>query len=51
MGRLGVLSTMRQKTVTYLDVHPKGFEPLSVVPETTILSIELRVPSVWPLGR
>lgn len=23
-------------------VRPKGFEPLSVVPETTILSIELR---------
>ncbi len=25
-----------------LSVRPKGFEPLSVVPETTILSIELR---------
>lgn len=24
-------------------VHPKGFEPLSLVPETKILSIELRV--------
>ncbi len=26
-----------------LIVHPKGFEPLSSVPETEILSIELRV--------
>lgn len=25
-------------------MHPKGFEPLSLVPETNILSIELRVP-------
>lgn len=24
-------------------MHPKGFEPLSSVPETEILSIELRV--------
>ena len=25
-------------------VHPKGFEPLSLEPESKILSIELRVP-------
>lgn len=33
-----------------LRVLPKGFEPLSMVPETIILSIELREHG-WPLGR
>lgn len=28
---------------TALKVHPKGIEPLSEVPETSILSIELQV--------
>lgn len=32
------------KIKAFFFVHPKGFEPLSLVPETNILSIELRVP-------
>jgi hypothetical protein len=35
--------TNLEKSDLSLGVHPKGFEPLSMVPETTILSIELRV--------
>ncbi len=28
-------------------VHPTGIEPISLVPETNVLSVELRVPRVY----
>ena len=41
---LQINKTKASFTFIYL-VHPTGIEPISLVPETNVLSVELRVPT------